>query len=167
MRLLLLAIFYLLICSALAQIAKPRQLRIISNPALFKKLMRDLDAPQLLKRYRTDLKLVRVTRNRHDPTVSDSLLQVKTPADKLTLFKNQYRALLRGATITSAKVRFAGLRTGATQTDFCRTLRLKPGYDQYIITDGMENFVQLTFAFAGGKLKSVEYRELVDMDGVD
>jgi hypothetical protein len=94
-------------------------------------------------------------------------LQVKTPADKLTLFKNQYSALLRGATITSAKVRFAGLRTGAIQDDFCRTLRLKPGYDQYVITDGVENFVQLTFTFANSKLKSVGYRELVDMNGVD
>ena len=61
----------------------------------------------------------------------------------------------------------AGLRVGASRADFCQKLHLKPGYDQYVITDGVENFVQLTFAFAGGKLKRVEYRELLDMDATD
>ena len=164
---LLLAICYLLTYGAPAQTIKPRQIRISNQPALFEKLMRGFDSRQLLQRYRTELKLIRVTRNRQEPTVSDSLLKVKTPADELILFKNQYNTILREASITSTKIRFAGLCTGATQADFCRTLRLKPGYDQYIITDGVENFVQLTFAFANGKLKSVAYRELVNMDAID
>ena len=167
MRPLLLAICCLLICPAAAQSTKPRKLKIESNAALFENLMSELNARQLLKLYRTDLKLIRVTRNRHEPAVRDSLLQVKTPADRLTLFKNRYNALLREATITSTKVRFAGLHTGVSRASFCQKLHLKPGYDQYIITDGVENFVQLTFAFAGGKLKSVEYRELLDMDATD
>jgi hypothetical protein len=44
MRPLLPVIGYLLIFSALAQTTKPRQLRITSNPALFEKLMRGLEA---------------------------------------------------------------------------------------------------------------------------
>ena len=167
MRPLLPAICCLLICPAAAQTTKPRKLKINSNTALFEKLMDGLNARQLLKLYRTDLKLIRVTRNRHEPAVRDSLLQVKTPTNKLTLFKNRYNAQLCEATITSTKVRFAGLHTRVRRVNFCQKLHLKPGYDQYVITDGVENFVQLTFAFAGGKLKSVKYRELLDMDATD
>ena len=167
MRPLLPAICCLLICPAAAQTTKPRKLKINSNAALFEKLMDGLNARQLLKLYRTDLKLIRVTRNRHEPAVRDSLLQVKTPADRLTLFKNRYNAQLCEATITSTKVRFAGLHTRVRRVNFCQKLHLKPGYDQYVITDGVENFVQLTFAFAGGKLKNVEYRELLDIDAID
>ena len=74
MRPLLLAICCLLICPAAAQTTKPRKLKMNSNAALFEKLMDGLNARQLLKLYRTDLKLIRVTRNRHEPAVRDSLL---------------------------------------------------------------------------------------------
>jgi len=99
--------------------------------------------------------------------VRDSLLQVITPADKLTLLKSRYHTFLRSASITSARVSFAGLRTGATQADFCQRLHLKPGYDEYVVTDGLENFLQLTFTFSSGKLKHVEYSELINMDTID
>ncbi|RYE90209.1 MAG: hypothetical protein EOO37_03475 [Cytophagaceae bacterium] len=129
--------------------------------------MSGLDGDQLFRTYRADLKLLKVTRNRHEPGVKDSLLQVKTPADKLVLFKNRYKALLRSATITSTKVSFAGLRVGAAQAAFCRALHLKPGYDQYVFADGMENFAQLTLTFCGGKLRRVEYEELMNRDAID
>jgi len=166
MRPLLLTLCCLLTYPALAQVAKPRVFKVNSASA-FNKLMSGLDDDQLFRTYRADLKLIRVTRNRHEPGVRDSLLQVKTPADKLVLFKNRYKTLLRGATITSTRVSFAGLRVGATQDAFCRTMHLKPGYDQYVFADGMENFVQLTFTFSSGKLRRVEYEELINMDAID
>jgi hypothetical protein len=166
MRLLLLILCYLLTYPALAQVVKPRVFRI-SNTSLFERLMSGLDANQLFRTYRTDLKLFRVTRNRHEPAVRDSLLQVKTPTDKLVLFKNRYKTLLRAATITSTRVSFAGLRVGVTQKAFCQALHLKPNYDQYVFTDGTENFVQLMLTFSSGKLWRVEYKELIDMDAID
>jgi len=166
MRYLLLLPGYLLGRPASAQAVKPRVLKL-GNGMLFEKLVTGFDAQQLLRVYRPNLKLLQVKPNRHEPAVKDSLLQVKTPADNLTLFKNRYKVLLRRATITSTKVSFAGMRVGVTQETFCRTLHLKPNYTQYALTDGIENFVQLTFAFVAGKLQSVEYKELIDMDTIE
>jgi len=163
--------YLLLLCCLLnlpasTQVAKPRILRL-SNAVLFEKLMTGLDPQQLMRIYRPNLKLLKVQCNRHEPAVKDSLLQVKTAADNITLFKNRYNALLRGATITSTKVSFDGMRIGIAQETFCRILHLKPTYDQYVCTDGMENFVQLTFTFVRGKLQVVKYEELINMDTID
>jgi hypothetical protein len=166
MRYLLLLPWYLLGRPASAQAVKPRVLKL-HNGMLFEKLVTGFDAQQLMHTYRPNLKLLQVKRNRQEPAVKDSLLQVRTAADNLTLFKNRYKVLLRRATITSTKVSFAGMRVGVTQETFCRTLHLKPNYNQYVFTDGIENFVQLTFAFVAGKLQSVEYKELIDMDAID
>ncbi|RZK28029.1 MAG: hypothetical protein EOO63_12150 [Hymenobacter sp.] len=138
-----------------------------SNPVRFEQLMVGLDANQLIRLYHSKLKLRRVTRNIHDPAVKDSILVVATPADHLDLFKNRDKALLRGATITSTKVRFAGMRVGVSKEQFCRTLHLSSAYQVYTFTDGMENFVQLTFTFLTNKLSSVVYEELIAMDGID
>jgi len=167
MNRLLLALYCLLAYVAAAQTVKSRTLKLANNAGLFEKLVAGLDAQRLLRIYQADLKLVQVRRNRHQPAVRDSLLQAVTPADKIILLKSRYNTLLRSASIASARVSFAGFRTGAAQADFCQQLHLKPGYDEYVVTDGMENFLQLTFSFNNGKLKRVEYRELVDMDTID
>jgi hypothetical protein len=166
MRHLLLIICCLASDIVFAQTVKPRVLKL-TNAALFEKLTTELDAQQLLRIYRPNLKLVQVKPNRHEPAIKDSLLQVKTSADNLTLFKNRHNALLRGAAITSTKVTFAGMQVGVTREVFCRTLHVKPGYGQYVFTDGMENFVQLTFSFTSSKLQRVDYKELVNMDAID
>jgi hypothetical protein len=166
MRHLLLVVCCLCSHTVFAQAAKLQVLKL-NDATLFEKLTTGLAAQQLLRGYRPNLKLLQVRPNRHEPAVTDSLLQVKTPADNLTLFKNRYTVLLRGAAITSTKVTFAGMRVGVTQEAFCRTLHIKPGYDQYVFTDGLENFVQLTFSFGGDKLQRVDYKEVVTMDAID
>lgn len=166
LRWLLIGWLSLLAYLAGAQVAKPRQLTI-RKAALFERLTADLDAGQLFQRYRASLKLQQVRRNRHEPAIKDSILTVSTPTDQIRLFKNRYNTLLLGATFTSTKVSFAGLKIGVTKTVFCRTLHLNPAYAVYTFTDGMEDFVQLTCTFAGDKLKSVEYRYLVNPDTID
>lgn len=164
---LLLAFCCLLAYTSSAQTVKSRTLELTDNAKLFNKLLAGLDAQRLLRIYQADLKVVQVRRNRHQPTMRDSLLRAVTPADKVDLLKCRYNTLLLKASITSTRVSFAGLRVGATQADFCRQLHLKSGYDEYVITDGMENFLQLICTFNSGKLKRVEYRALVDMDTID
>lgn len=166
MHQLLIGCFCLLGPAVLAQASKPQLLKL-SKPALFEKLTADLEADRLFRLYRTDLKLKQVTRNRHEPTVKDSVLIANTPADRLTLLKNRYNTLLVGATFTSTKVSFGGLKVGVTKAVFCRTFHLSPVYTTYAFTDGMEDFVQLTCTFANGKLKAVEYRYLINPDAID
>lgn len=166
MRYLLLAGCCLLTHSALAQGAKPRVLNSRST-ALFEGLTTGLDPDRLVQLYRADLKLSRVRPNPHEPALKDSIMVVATPADQLRLLKNRYKALLYSATITSAKVSFAGMRVGVSREQFCRTLHLSPAYDVYAFTDGMEDFVQLRFTFAGGKLQRVQYQQLVNLEAID
>jgi hypothetical protein len=165
MRQLLTACFCLLSHGLLAQPSKP--VLKLSKSALFDKLTADLKADRLFRLYRANLKLSQVRRNRHEPAVKDSILTVITPADRLTLFKNRYATLLISATFTSTKVSFGGLRTGVTKEVFCRTLHLSPAYTAYAFTDGMEDFVQLTCTFADNRLKSVEYKYLINPDSID
>jgi len=162
---LLITYLCLLSQSLFAQTSKP--LLKLSKPALFEKLTADLEADRLFRLYRANLKLSQVRRNRHEPTVKDSVLTVTTPADRLALFKNRYTTLLISATFTSTKVSFGGLKIGVTKEVFCRTLHLSPAYKVYAFTDGMEDFVQLTCTFADNKLKSVEYKYLVNPDSID
>lgn len=140
--------------SAPAQAVEPRQLTV-SRADLFERLIADLsptDAASVWQRYRPNLKLMRISRNGHEPRVTDSLLTATTAADQLTLFKNKYKTMLLGGKFTSAKMSFAGMRVGVSQDVFCRTLRLKPGYATYVIRDGQEELLQLTFSFTNGKL---------------
>jgi hypothetical protein len=166
MRQLLISCLFLLSHATHAQASKPQLLKL-SKPALFEKLTSSLEGGQLFRLYRTDLRLKQVKQNRHEPTVKDSVLTAITPADRLTLFKNRYNTLLLGATFTSTKVSFGGLKMGVTKEAFCRTLRLSPAYTTYAFTDGMENFVQLTCTFANGKLRTVEYKWLINPDSID
>ncbi len=165
----LLVCFCLFALSGAAQSRKP-PLVIANRAALFTKLIADLsldEANELFRRYRPDLKLVRVSRNRHEPGLQDSLLRVSTAADQLQFSKNRYKAMLLGGKFSSTKVSFAGMRVGVAQDVFCRTLRLQPGHDTYVVRDGEENFLQLTFRFSGGKLKQVEYDMLVPLESID
>jgi len=166
MRQLLSTCFCLLSQVVLGQTSKPRLLRL-NNAALFEQLTAELEADRLYRRYRADLKLKQVRQNRHEPAIKDSVLLATTPADRLELLKNRYNTLLLGATFTSTKVSFGGLKMGVTKEAFCRTLHLSPAYTTYAFTDGMEDFVQLTCTFASGKLKSVEYKYLVNPDTID
>jgi hypothetical protein len=149
-----------------AQASKPQLLRL-SKPALFEKLTATLKADQLVRLYRADLKLKQVRQNRHEPTVKDSILIATTPTDHLELLKNRYNTLVLGATFTSAKVSFGGLKVGVTKEVFCRVLQLRPAYTVYAFTDGIENFVRLTCTFTGNKLKKVEYKYLINPDAID
>ena len=166
MRYLPLACYCLVTYSALAQGPKPRVLGS-KNMALFEALTADLEPDHLVVVYRDNLKLSRVRPNRHDSGVMDSIMTVATPADHLDFLKNRNKALLYDATITSAKVSFAGMRTGVSREQFCRTLHLSPVYDVYAFTDGMENFTQLRFTFAAGKLQRVEYKPLRNLEAID
>ena len=166
MRQLLIACFCLLSQALVAQPSKP-QLVKISKAALFEKLTGGLEASRLFRLYRADFRLIQVRRNRHEPAIKDSILTVNTATDKLALLKNRYATLLISATFTSSKVSFGGLKTGVTKEVFCRTLHLSPAYTVYAFTDGMEDFVQLTCTFAAGKLKSVEYKYLINPDSID
>jgi hypothetical protein len=148
------------------QTSKPQLLRI-NKPVLFEQLTADLNPDRLFRLYRTNLKLKQVRRNRHEPAVKDSVVTVSTPADQLTLFKNRYNTLLLSARFTSNKVKFGGLQIGVTKEIFCRTLHVSPAYTVYAFTDGMEDFVQLTCTFAAGKLKTVEYKYLINPDSID
>jgi hypothetical protein len=165
MRQLPIVCFCLFSQALFAQVSKP--LLKLSKPALFEKLTSDLKANQLFRIYRADLKLIKVRRNRHEPAVKDSVLAVNTGADRLTLFKNRYATLLLSATFASTKVSFSGLKVGVTKEVFCRTLHLSTAYTVYAFTDGIEDFVQLTCTFLGGKLKSVEYKWLINPDSID
>jgi hypothetical protein len=151
---------------AAAQGSRPR-IAQRSNAALYEKLASGFDANRLFQLYRANLKLRQVVRNRHEPTVKDSILYVATPADRLELFHNRFTTLLYSATITSTRVSFAGMQVGVSKEKFCRTLHLNPAYDVYTITNGMENFVQLRFVFFNGKLKSAEYKPLINLDTID
>jgi len=149
-----------------AQTSKPQLLRI-NKPILFEQLTADLHPDQLFRLYRTNLKLKQVRPNRHDSAVKDSTVTVSTPADQLALFKNRYNTSLLSASFTSNKVKFNGLQVGVTKELFCRTLHVSPAYTVYAFTDGMEDFVQLTCTFANGKLKTVEYKYLINPAGID
>jgi len=165
----LLVCFCLFALSGAAQGRRP-PLVIANRAALFTELIADLsptDAEKLFRLYRIDLKLTRVSPNRHEPDVKDSLLRVNTAADQLQFFKNRYKTMLLGGRFSSTKASFAGMRVGVAQDVFCRTLRLKSGYDTYAVLDGEENFLQLTFRFAGGKLKQVEYKMLNPLEEID
>ncbi|RZK13396.1 MAG: hypothetical protein EOO56_27210 [Hymenobacter sp.] len=166
MRYLLLAGCCWLTYFALAQGPKPRVLNSRST-ALFEGLTTDLDPDHLVSLYRTDLKLSRVRPNRHEPALKDSIMVVATPTDQLSLLKNRYKALLYSATITSDKISFAGMHIGVSKEQFCRALHLSPAYEVYAFTDGMENFGQLRCTFTGGKLKSVQYKQLVNLEAID
>ncbi|MBJ6143853.1 hypothetical protein [Hymenobacter sp. BT559] len=166
MRQLLSTCFCLLTQVAPGQSSKPLLLSS-SNTALFEQLTAGLEASRLYQLYRADLKLKQVRRNRHEPAIKDSVLLAITPTDHLELFKNRYNTLLLGATFTSTKVSFGGLKIGVTKEVFCRTLHLSPTYTTYAFTDGMENFVQLTCTFASGKLRRVEYNYLINPDSID
>jgi hypothetical protein len=158
--------FYLFYHIAVVQIPRPRVMQK-SNAVLYEKLASGFDATQLFRLYRANLRLRRVMRNRHEPTMKDSILYVATAADQLELLRNRFTTLLYSATITSGKVGFAGMRVGVSKEQFCRTLHLNPAYDVYIITDGMENFVQLRFTFVSGKLKSAQFKPLINLDAID
>jgi hypothetical protein len=165
MRQLLITCFCLLSQALCAQSTKP--LLKLSKPALFEKLTADLKPDRLFRLYHPYLKLSQVRRNRHEPAIKDSVLTVTIPTDRLTLVKNRYTTLLVGATFTSTKVSFGGLKIGVTKEVFCRALHLSPTYTVYAFTDGMEDFVQLTCTFVNNKLKSVEYKYLINPDAID
>lgn len=166
MRYVLLGCGCLFCCLAAAQAPRPRVMKN-NNPILFEKLATGFEAARLFRLYHADLKLRQVRRNRHEPAVRDSVLRVATAADQLELFHNRYNTLLYSATITSARVSFAGMRIGVSKEQFCRTLHLSPAYDVYAFTDGTENFVQLSFTFSRGALKSAEYKPLINLDTLD
>ena len=113
-------------------------------------------------------KISKVTRNRHEPAVRDSLLVVTTAANHLELLKNRYNAFLIKTDLTSTKISFGpSLRIGASQAAFCKAYGLKPNCRPYEITDAPEEAVQLRFSFAGGKLQEVSYRLLRPFGDID
>lgn len=151
----------------LPALAPPSRVLNLADTARYEGLTTDLDPDRLVRLYRADLHLRQVRPNPHDPGVTDSVMAVATPLDHLDFLKNRHKALLYGATITSGRVSFAGMRVGVPKAQFCRTLHLSPAYDVYAFTDGMENFTQLRFTFAGDKLKSVQYKPLVNLEAID
>ena len=168
---LLLALAISFACRAQAAKAAPaKQLKVGNRSSLFAKLITNLsptDANLLWRRYRAEARLLRTSRNRHDPSITDSVLTVHNAADQLTLFKNTYKVMLLAGMFSSDRVSFAGLKVGVAQPEFCRMLRLPLGYSSYAISDGQEQFLQLIFSFSGGHLQQVEYKMLQSLNAID
>ena len=129
--------------SAFAQASQPGTL-IVRDSIVFNKMAPGIESAKLLRLYRSELRVQKVSRNRHDPATKDSLLIIKTATDYLELVKNQHNSFLIKADFTSTRVSFgSGIRIGVSKADLCKVYRLNPNFQNYQILETPEEIQQL------------------------
>lgn len=136
--------------------AKPN-VRTVYNNRLFQLATSDLAVGRLRRMYGSALRVSKVSRNVHDPSIKDTLWTATTKTDQLKIFSNKYNSFLLAAKITSPQLKFGnGIRVGVEKAVFCKAFGLPATFDGYQVADA-EGRGTVDFLFRQGKLVSVSY----------